>query len=304
MNEEKRLEKAYRDLQESQTPDLWQRIEANLEPRKARMQEEDQTGDTYFTRRKPIWSYGIAGALACFCLILAMWIFKMPGSRQAGPIIASETKAPVTDWEEAGSYSNENARNALWYQELPVYGTEAAPPPEDASFLAADAMYFTEDILGQTDLLCMAEVQSVTYEASPDNNTWEAVYDIVIDQTLYANDSRNHDLKSLKVRAPLVDDGEGKPLYLMKEGGLYVVPLQEKDGFTYLSFAFAPQIEVTEDHGYVFHTGWKSLTDQQTAVVFCQRQADGDFYFDRMVYREDNQFLCDLTALIQALHNG
>ena len=55
-----------------------------------------------------------------------------------------------------------------------------------------------------------------------------------------------------------------------------------------------PQIQVAPGGGYLFHSGYASLIDDSAFVVVGQQEGDNDFYYDRMLLREDSDFLSDL----------
>lgn len=195
------------------------------------------------------------------------------------------------------------AENTVWYGDLELSGKEVPLPSQNVAFAPEDSYYFTEEILMNADLLCQITVNRVSYGEDPDGIVRNVNYDLMIDKVLYSEDYAAGNQK-LKATAPLVgSQSEARPLYVLKEGGHYVLPLKSGEGVYELVFPYAPQIEVTEDARYVFHTGWQSLMDSQTESVNKAQDASGDFYFDRMVIRSDNTFLSNLAALTEAMKN-
>ena len=81
----------------------------------------------------------------------------------------------------------------------------------------------------------------------------------------------------------------------------YLLPLAETEaeGHYELLYPFAPQIQMVQGQGYLFHSGYASLVNEDTFVAEKPQEGSGDFYYDRMLMREDDNFLSDLIALIE-----
>lgn len=328
MSDKKRLEKAYRDLQIQKAPDLWNRIEAGLEAREENPADEKPVRIHVDKRkgRKKNYRFEAGIAAAACCALLAAGSLKFNRGAQSGAMetnavmaegtMAAETtaaaalepqetlaqKAEVPSYGDYAEGQNEavpggtSEAGIVRYESLALAGVPAPVPPENSVFVPDDHYYFTEDSLKDAGLLSQVQVKQVSYEESPDGLVHFVIYDVVVDKVLYSEDYVS-EKQELQVKSPLT--GDGADLYLLKEGGNYILPLKYEDGAYRLVYPECPQIEVTEDTRYVFHTGWQSLVDDRTAVVLKSSESPEDYYYDRMVLRDDAEFLSNLTALVQ-----
>jgi hypothetical protein len=106
------------------------------------------------------------------------------------------------------------------------------------------------------------------------------------------------------------------PPYALRRGRTYVLPLSclddslsgvkevvsgdiTRDGEYGIVYPFAPQIEVTQDGQYVFHSLWESLWDDSTVNV---ETGDGSAFALKL--RGDGDFLSDLRAVVQRYQVG
>lgn len=72
-----------------------------------------------------------------------------------------------------------------------------------------------------------------------------------------------------------------------------------RDGQCSIVYQFAPQIEVTLDSEYIFHSEWKSLINDKTIdVIMPTENPEESFYADKMKLRRDADFITDLQTLI------
>lgn len=316
MSKNKKLEKAYRDLQMQEVPDLWNRIETNLKS------QPGGCGDTGPGKQK-INRYGAGMAAACAAIIIiGAWkgiggwdqrlsstgtVAVEEAATKAGTAMedngAAEThiSAEGQDIKNAGMMAegqSPNAQKILSYDSLSLLGTKAHLPLGEASFVPEDQRYFTEEVLKDTGLLAEAFVDSVSYEKDDQGRLSRAVYEIRVQRVLYSEDYVSEGQRLL-VESPLVGSG-GEVLYEMKEGGTYILPLKTGERACGLVFPYGPQIEVTKDQGYVFHNGFRSLVNEETSVVLMGKSAQEDYYYDRMVFRDDTVFLSNLTQLVES----
>ncbi|MCI8982251.1 MAG: hypothetical protein HFG78_07570 [Hungatella sp.] len=193
----------------------------------------------------------------------------------------------------------EGAPGVLLYSQLELADYQSLSLPAQAVTVSEDAMYFSEEILEDTELLCVGTVASVSLE--PDDSGCPAflVYEIPVDSVCYS-ETYTTGLAYVQVKSPIVRavGGHNQILYQMQVGASYVLSLKSADDGWELLFPYAPQIQVTPGGGYLFHSGYGSLADDSAFVVVGQQEGDNDFYYDRMLLREDGDFLSDLISLV------
>lgn len=175
--------------------------------------------------------------------------------------------------------------------------------PEDAVTVAEDARYFSEGILADTDLLCGARVISVELcreEGDASGQVSRVVYQLEVDGIYYAEDYIRS-MDRITVESPIIrtQGDTAFVLYQLVPGETYLLPLAEKEEHYELLYPFAPQIQMVQGQGYLFHSGYASLVNDETAVARKEPEGDNDFYYDRMLLRNDDDFLSDLISLIE-----
>lgn len=304
MIDEKRLEREYRKLEEAAAPDLWDRIENRLEecPGREPFAEsrhargdgvakqgggtEKDSGWTRFLRR---YGYGLTAAAAAIAVTAGLNTVRNSGYRTA------DTAGMVTETTAAAT-----SEGAAGYKQLSVSSYTALPIPEQAVTVPEDTWYFSEAILEDTELLCGAEVGGVSFEYDSFGNAVKVVYDLTIEEIYYAEDYAPS-AGLLQVKSPIVkaDGDEAYLLYQLQEGSTYLLPLKKQEGAWELLYPFAPQVQVLKEGGYLFHSGYASLMDSRTLVVVGQQEAANDYYYDRMLFRDDTGFLSDFLSLVE-----
>lgn len=313
MSKNKELKKAYRDLQIQEAPDLWNRIEANLSPKA--VGEEPRIIHAAEKKKKKNYraTAGLATAACCALLVFGGMagreqmksdIAGVAGNIEEAGMMAEETRTEGSGEEVtlAAAYPGDSI--TVSYDSLGLQGNKPPAPPENAVYVPGDHFYFTESDLKNAGLLSQVTVQAVSYESGRDSQADCVVYDVVTDKVLYSEDYVNEG-QTLQVKSPLVGNGEENSLlYLLKEGGTYILPLKYENSAYWLVYPNSPQIEVTKDTKYVFHTGWQSLVKDQTAVVLKHAESPEDYYYDRIVMRNDPVFLIDLTVLMETVHRS
>ena len=267
--DEKKFEQEYRTWKQQAAPDLWNRIEENLAEHPERKQRP---------RIHTLWKPVSGVAAAILVLVAAAGV----NSGRFG-----ESSA-VTEFAQ---------ETAAAYRPLSV--------PQDAVTEPEDSRYFSEAILGDTELLCGGTVTSVSFESDDSGRAVKVVYEIQLDQVYYADDYTT-DLTGLTVKSPIIktEGDEAYVLYQLQQEETYLLPLIRADGGWELLYPFAPQIQVTGDGAYLFHSGYSSLVDSSTQVVAGTREGENDYYFDRMLLREDDNFPLDLVSLIEREAQG
>ena len=333
MKQKSSLEQEYKNLMSQSAPDLWDRIERNLKeyPERGHLPEHEDirkrtsghvrpetSRSSYSTVYK--WaSFGTTAIIAAACLLVIAgpWYSTLfPVRNQAGSSMetAAETTAgwiageTLVDEEDSRTTadcivnepSSDKTAGVLHYSQLNLASYSALSLPPHAVTVPEDTMYFSEDILADTELLCLGTVTSVSLETDSSQNAALLVYDITPDSICYSQDY-TESLTSLTVRSPIVasEGGENQILYQLQVGSSYVLPLKQLGSDWQLLFPFAPQIQITENGAYLFHSGYASLTDDQTLVVVGEPEGANDFYYDRMLLRDDDGFLSDVLSLVQ-----
>ena len=61
---------------------------------------------------------------------------------------------------------------------------------------------------------------------------------------------------------------------------------------------------MTGDGAYLFHSGYASLVTEDTSVVIGIQEGENDYYYDRMLLREDGNFLSDFVSLVEHQTQG
>lgn len=322
MIDEKRLEQEYRRLQKEAVPDLWDRIEGQLREHPEReirttqertAVQEPETGDsranqrTRFRRRQ--W-YGLATAAAVMAVTFGVSLVRNSGQTPmdqaagaAETTAAAAETAAVMDGAAGMPDSAETVASSpgvVTWKQLSVPAYTALSIPEQARTVPEDAWYFSEDILADTELLCGARIRNVSFEYDSSGNASKVVYDMTIDEVYYAEDYASP-AEQIQVKSPIIqtDGDEAYLLYQLQVDGRYLLPLKKQEGIWELLFPFAPQIQVLEQGGYLFYSGYTSLMDDDTAVVVGQQEAANDYYYDRMLFREDDSFLSDFLTLVE-----
>ena len=140
----------------------------------------------------------------------------------------------------------------------------------------------------------------VSLEEDSSGRAIKVVYEMTLDQVYYAEDYITG-IERITVKSPIVktDGDQAYILYQLQPGGTYLLPLIKQDGEWELLYPFAPQIQVTGDGAYLFHSGYASLVNDTTDVVIGSQEGENDYYYDRMVLRNDEDFLSQLVSLVE-----
>ena len=290
--DEKRFEQDYRDWKRQTAPDLWDRIEGRLNDCPKR---ESQLPTVKLPTHKR-WLYRWAAGIAAVLCIAAL----APGLYQKRAILnGSESGLQETTYaamveettlasefhEEAEGVMRTNCRLIL---------------PQDALTVPADSAYFSQEILFDAELVCTATVEDASLEYDTQGRANRVVYQLVLDQI---HDAQDYIAKAsqITVKSPIVraEGDEAWVLYQMQAGKTYLLPLKKQKESWELLYPFAPQIQLTDTQGYLFHSGYTSLINETTQVVAREPEGKNDYFYDRMLVREDEYFLSDFLKLIQ-----
>lgn len=193
----------------------------------------------------------------------------------------------------------------VYYDNLQLAAYQPVAVPENAVTVPEDTEYFSEAILGDTGLLCGGTVESVELEYNESGKAVKVVYEVTLDKVYYSEDY-TAGMDTLTVKSPIVETegDEAYVLYQLQEGGTYLLPLEKRDGVWELLYPFAPQIQVTGDGAYLFHSGYASLVSGDTSVVVGNQESANDYYYDRMLLRKDDNFLSDFISLVEREAQG
>lgn len=275
------------------------------------------------------YGYGITAAAAAIAITVGLNIVRNSGNMAAGTkqavmeeLAPAASEAIAAETEVAGARGQDGAASVagapqaetdgqshlaqalsggvVTWQQLSVAEYTALPVPERAVTVPEDSRYFSEDILADTGLLCGARVDGVSFEYDSSGKAVKVVYDLSVDEVYYAEDYIAS-ADRIQVKSPIIqaDGDEAFLLYQLQTGGTYLLPLRMVEGSWELLYPFAPQVQVLKEGGYLFHTGYVSLTDSGTCVVIGQQEAANDYYYDRMLFRNDDSFLSDFLSLVE-----
>lgn len=286
--EDKLMEK-YQGEMSQYAPDMdkmWDRIEAGLEERSPR---ERKIVMHSRKRAAAIW------AAAAIILIpvgyqalqfsdnsiksneTAVADQSMDAASNGGHIQAAEEAEAVDDFDSAVDCEPSGENSPAGYLPEKMDYNELNFPRETAMSNMPEienecVAYFVEsEVLLQTERFVDVKVRSASYNEAKNAVEYE-LYDVLGDTLLNISTA--------------IGNGENNTLsssrYVLKMGHEYILPLGENDGKYYIVFPSAPQTELTVDGYAVFHNGWTSLMEKETAYLECPRNGKDDYFYDRM----------------------
>lgn len=287
--DEKKLEQEYRKLMRQSAPDLWSRIESGLDESPRRepvpvLQEEK--------KRKRSLPYGMAAAAAAVVLIAA-GVRGVQGDGGEMPWRAMNKAAALQETRTAATTAAAPEADMDMMAEM-------APSEAGVVYSSGESLDFSEDMLADTAVLCKAAVDDVSFEYDSAGNAAVVVYKVAVQELCFVRDGVEA-ADILEIKSPVMEAGEevDTVLYQLQPGENYLLPIKEQDGAWELLFPFTPQIQITDAGGYLFHSGYESLVTEETVPVKVGQEGVNDTFFDRMLLREDKEFLDDLIALIE-----
>jgi len=208
------------------------------------------------------------------------------------------------------------------------------PIDENSKGTTINIVSFSEDILGDANIVCMATVINTykkDYEYTEYDNKFEVggrlyckqqtdVYEVRIDK-IYYSEEKVKEGEIIKLEITNFLDSDIAPLnsQIMKDHQ-YIFPLRYLDGiaaFGIMNYAegnikpdgefgivypFVNQIEVTKNNEYVFHGGWKDLIDENAIEVILDGEKNNDEevpFMQQVKLRKDEGFESDLVSLIR-----
>ncbi len=315
--DEKQLKAEYRKWRQQETPDLWSRIESNLKehPDRDKEQEEMQKIRSFQPGRRIFPTSAVAAAAVAVMVAVKMLVPDFIGDKSARMGTKTEIMAQITGEEEAVMEAGEldtwmeeggNEDSGVIDQgQLMLASYHPVAVPENAVTISADDQYFSEAVLKDAELVCRGTVTDVSLEEDSSGKAVKVVYKVSLDQVDYAEDYVVG-MDEITVKSPIVktDGDEVYILYQLQIGGTYLLPLLQQEGGWELLYPFAPQIQVTGEGGYLFHSGYATLMNDETLVVTGAPQGSNDVFYDRMVLRKDDNFLSEFLNLVELEQGG
>lgn len=316
--DEQRLKQEYQNWKRQSAPELWDRIEKDLknyperELAKQEIQVEQRNRKTGRRAKGKIF-YGAAGAAAVICLMVSVsgWyrgFLVRQGEGKEGydtvfeAGIAEETRVAEETRiaEEAEGAEEANGESKMQSEVILTGNADILRVPEDAFAVPADSAYFSQAVLADTELVCAGRIEDVSLEYDQQGRAVKVCYQFAVDQVYYAQDYFTGTEK-ITVKSPIVqaEGDEAYLLYQMRKGKMYLLPLKKQEGDWELVYPFAPQVQVTDGRGYLFHSGYSSLVNEETQVVRGEQEGENDYFYDRMLLREDGEFVADFLRLVE-----
>lgn len=296
--DEKQFKQEYLNWKRQSAPDLWDRIERKLNDYPEREQERAETftvnGVSDSTNRKTsrkmkrkVFYGAAAGAAAVIGLMVAV-----PGLYR-GLLVE----------QSSGGNAYETSLGAEMGAEI---SAETMAENEGKTELEekADSVYFSQAVLADTELLCAGRIEEVSLEYDEQGRAVSVCYAFAVNQVYYAQDYFTASEK-ITVKSPIVraEGNEEYLLYQMKKEKTYLLPMKKQEENWELVYPFAPQIQVTDTQGYLFHSGYSSLMNEKTRVVQGEQEGENDYFYDRMLLREDEEFIADFMRLVEEQAN-
>lgn len=223
-----------------------------------------------------------------------------PGAVSNNGLTMASGAGERREQKERGKTAERLTDGVLSYEDLNLASYQPVALPQNAATAAADSMYFSEDILRDAQLLCSGTVRTVSLEQDESGKAVKVVYEMTLEQVYFAED-HTAKTETITVKSPIVrtEGDEVYILYQLQPGGTYLLPLCRQEQDWELLYPFAPQIQITGDGAYLFHTGYASLVNEDTFVVIGSPEGRNDYFYDRMVLRDDENFLSELLTLIE-----
>lgn len=223
-----------------------------------------------------------------------------PGAVSNNGLTMASGAGERREQKERGKTAERLTDGVLSYEDLNLASYQPVALPQNAATATADSMYFSEDILRDAQLLCSGTVRTVSLEQDESGKAVKVVYEMTLEQVYFAED-HTAKTETITVKSPIVrtEGDEVYILYQLQPGGTYLLPLCRQEQDWELLYPFAPQIQITGDGAYLFHTGYASLVNEDTFVVIGSPEGRNDYFYDRMVLRDDENFLSELLTLIE-----
>ncbi len=359
MKREGKLEREYRKMVTQAAPDLWDRIEGRLADRTAETEGERKPGtideeeqgrdsesvsaeDGRILRLPRFRLYGAAAAVAVFLMILVvvpgLWDMNMGRSGNttrstAGAYDAGQSygEAEIEE-EEAGAGNIDGCMETAAETVAAMAETAAETMAMTAEITAETEIKagrdgFSEDSLGDTQLLCLVTVQRTDRAGAEEGDTDRVICKVLVDEVCYREEDPNEgqaggaadvsvteeiaagSMLTVEIPDTEADDSAQTTPEICPEER-YLLPLVRRDG---VWEPVLPQIRVTEDGGYLFPAVYESLLDgsriwnieqqemaaQNTGQKRNEPQDGAEDASRQIYYRDDTTLVPELIMLIR-----
>lgn len=276
-------------------------------------------------RKKVHWArWGTLAA--CLCIVTIGIGALLSADRASGlpnkPSVAPPVVSPTQSVQpETGS---------VYYSQLQLpKGRADADMFAAFSEMAVDLVAFDESMLSQCSAILEGEItnmylKSYSYAVADDKfgadtplnyDTKTIVYEMRIDHTWYGDDNTGD---TILIEDQIIFPDE---TFALKVGHKYVIPIYEvgeaiephsaqvvsgnitRDSALSTVYPFHPQIEVTQDGGYVVSTDWATLSAAQgrEIIVDVDMSEYGEFYKDKLMLLTRDAFSAQMRALMGEL---
>lgn len=234
----------------------------------------------------------------------------LPGDGDAG-------NTTVTTGGISGNSSFETSVNSdrkkVYYDQLALPDDQPIEIPANTSVILESPIDFSEYLLADTELLCRAVVTDAYLDINEKGETDRVAYEIAVEEVYFMSDSSissgNGEVaeipSTMTIFSPIMLTGQAPEhiLHQLQPGGIYLLTLrmqeENEEKNWEIVFPYAPQIQLTGDGGYLFHSGYVSMVDDQTVKVIAGQDGPNDDYYDRMLFRKDDGFLSEFVDLLR-----
>ncbi len=311
-----------------------------------RAKRPEQSENRRVGRSKRGLTYCIASAAGIAVIVFSIFVFMH--MNQGGSIIqtgAATQTAGQTVKDNAAVSGDQSAVDnsdeaSVHYSDLQFAESKTIKYPSVEYSMSEDILPFlTDEVLSHSEMVIKATIKdihfndysdafydtSITYNNIPSPNT--IVYQITIDKIYFAKaDLALHEGDTFTIEDPL---GTESPclkdsVYQLQQNRQYIFPVSYTPEWAgsmespyHLSYNFYPQIECTQDGGYVFFVlypkivlgyngksyswyGWGELVNAETIPVIMDHYEQEGYKGNlkgNMYFRSDSNFESDLKAL-------
>ena len=205
---------------------------------------------------------------------------------------------------------NEEPRETILYSSLNFGEIKSIPKlyDENTRKNTIDIIPFSEDILGDADMVCKVTVINSEKKSLCYCRKLQDVYQVRIDKIYYSEEEVNEgeiiEIQNMNFFNCGLPQSESEIL----KDHQYILPIrsstaQEVDSEKLggiipksqygIVYPYAHPIEVTKDDEFIFHCGWKSLINENTFDVILNDEDskyEDLFYMDQIKLRRDEGF--------------